>query len=235
MLRRFFVPDAALLADARVTVDGDEGRHIARVLRAVPGDLLELFDGRGGAAEAEVTTVGRNEVECVVRAVADPADGSGLPELHIGVALPKGDRQKWLVEKATELGVTCITPLTSERSVAAPGKAVERLQRTVIEACKQCRRNRLLEILPPQPVADFFAQADRNALRLIADPGGTGIGEIAPTPTAFVAIGPEGGFSPPEVEQAVAAGWQAVSLGPTILRVETAVAAVAAWVRLARV
>jgi 16S rRNA (uracil1498-N3)-methyltransferase len=145
----------------------------------------------------------------------------------LAVALPKGERQKWLVEKLTELGVTRLVPLVAERGVAEPTpSAIERLKRGVIEASKQCGRNRLLELAPPRRAAELFADATLPMPRLIADPEGHA--EIpARGEHTIVAVGPEGGFSSAERSAAETGHWQPVSLGPRILRIETAAVAVA--------
>jgi 16S rRNA (uracil1498-N3)-methyltransferase len=145
------------------------------------------------------------------------------------VALPKGDRQKWLVEKLTELGATMLVPLVTRRGVAQPSSgAIERLGRSVIEAAKQCGRNRLMRIAEPKNwgtyIPDCSTEEHRSARRLVAHPGGTAINEInlrEPQKT-FLAIGPEGGLTEAEVAMTKAADWQVISLGPRILRVETA-------------
>ncbi len=157
-------------------------------------------------------------------------------EITLAVALPKGDRQHWLVEKAVELGVSCLVPLITERGVAEPNEAaLGRLRRYVIEAAKQCGRNRLLQIATPQPFPEFGRQASRAALRLLAHPGpdAVPIAELAlPGPARAVccAVGPEGGFT--DEELAAGDGWRRVSLGPRILRVETAAVGLAAWFSL---
>ena len=169
-------------------------------------------------------------------------------DLTLGVALPKGDRQKWLVEKAVELGVARIVPLRTRRGVAQPvEQSLARLRRAVIEASKQCGRNRLLRIDAPQSWPDFVAGAAGVACRVLAHPGGETVGAAAfpahdlsngcdgernPHKMAFLAVGPEGGFEDEEAALAVAAGWRAIDLGPRILRVETAailLAAITTW------
>ena len=148
----------------------------------------------------------------------------------MGVPLPKGDRQRWLIEKLVELGVQHLVPLSTAHTVAQAGDAArDRLRRTVIEAAKQCGRNRLMEIHAPQQWHDFVRSADAAAQRWLAHPGtsptlGDILRESAATSAAgFVtAVGPEGGLTDEEVAQAIASGWTAVSLGPCILRVETA-------------
>ena len=155
--------------------------------------------------------------------------------LTLAVALPKGERQRRLIEKAVELGVAQIIPLTTNRGVAQPtASAIERSRRAVIEASKQCGRNRLLEIAEPREWKELAA-AHASSVRLLAHPGGTPLRKaIAPAAGAaqpmVAAIGPEGGFTGEEVNQGIAAGWTLTDLGPRILRVETAAIAIAACV-----
>jgi 16S rRNA (uracil1498-N3)-methyltransferase len=197
---------------------------------------VTLFDGSGAEFEAEITKCGRAEVE--VRVLARQVIGRELPfELVVGVSLPKGDRQKWLVEKLTELGVTEMVPLSTERGVAQPtDSALERLERSVIEAAKQCGRNRLMRVAKPQAVRAWVCaqQDDLNMRGLIAHPTGASLAtlDLAAPRATRIAIGPEGGFSEAEVAAAISVGWQSVELGPRILRVETAAVALAAVVAL---
>jgi 16S rRNA (uracil1498-N3)-methyltransferase len=146
-------------------------------------------------------------------------------DLTLGVALPKGDRQKWLVEKAVELGVTRIVPLRTQRAVAQPvEQALTRLRRAVVEASKQCGRNRLLQLDPPRPWPDFVAIAGASC-RLVAHPGGDrNLHSLLSSISGDVcaAIGPEGGFADEEIALALATNWHLVDLGPRIIRVETA-------------
>jgi 16S rRNA (uracil1498-N3)-methyltransferase len=215
--------------EGRATLAGDEARHLARVLRAKVGDEVRVFDGSGAEWPARVVTIGRDEVTL---AVGEPLPAGREPArpLTIAVALPKGDRQKWLVEKLTELGTKQLVPLVTERGVAeATASAQARLARGVIEACKQCGRNRLMEIAAP---ATLEALADRHpdALRLIAHPGGRPLDDVlqAPAGEIVAAIGPEGGFTADELDAAERLGFQRVALGPHILRIETAAIAIAA-------
>jgi 16S rRNA (uracil1498-N3)-methyltransferase len=148
----------------------------------------------------------------------------GFP-LHVASALPKGDRGDFLIEKLTELGATDFTPLVTERGVVkADESKADKLRRAVIEASKQCGRNVLMRVHAPARWADWCPR--QSGLRLIAHPGGAARG-FRPGTGATVAIGPEGGFTEQEVELALANGWERVSLGPRILRVETAALAAA--------
>jgi 16S rRNA (uracil1498-N3)-methyltransferase len=228
---RYFV-DKPISAD-RVTLSGPEAHHLIHVMRATPGTHVTLFDGGGDEFTAAIERVGRSEIELSVLS-RKPIDRELPFDLTLGVALPKGDRQKWLVEKAVELGVTRIVPLRTQRGVAQPvEQALARLRRTVIEASKQCGRNRLLQIDEPQSWPDFVARAAGAACRLLAHPGANEDGRhVLPIHSGAVvaAIGPEGGFTDEEAALAVSAGWQAVNLGSRILRVETAAILLAAMV-----
>jgi 16S rRNA (uracil1498-N3)-methyltransferase len=240
MSDRYFI-DKPISAD-RVTLCGPEAHHLIHVMRAAPGTQVALFDGGGDELSAVVERIGRSEVDLSI--VSRQAIDRELPfGLTLGVALPKGDRQRWLVEKAVELGISGIVPLQTQRGVAQPvEQALVRLRRTVIEASKQCGRNRLLQIDEPQAWPDFVAGAVGAACRLLAHPGGEkGVAPLCrsgascheeplPHRMVFLAIGPEGGFTEEEVAQAVSAGWCAVDLGPRILRVETAAILLAAMV-----
>jgi 16S rRNA (uracil1498-N3)-methyltransferase len=147
--------------------------------------------------------------------------------LEVAAPLPKGERAPFLVEKLTELGVTAFTPLETARSVVRPREAkLDRLERHVVEASKQCGRNVLMEVGPLTTWADFVRRGDLPARRVLAHPGGAA-GLAAEAVDLAVAVGPEGGFTEEEVADALAAGWRAVALGPRILRVETAALALA--------
>jgi 16S rRNA (uracil1498-N3)-methyltransferase len=227
MSERFFL--ATPPVDGRAELVGDEARHLARVLRAAIGDAVAVFDGRGSEWPARVTSIGRDRVGLDV---GPPLAAAAPPlPLTLAVALPKGDRQKWLVEKLTELGCARLVPLVTTRGVAeATPAAIERLGRAAIEACKQCGRTTLLEIAPPATLAAMLADRDPGALALVADPAGESLGTLLAGHTGAVLalVGPEGGFTAEELAAAEAAGWRRVSLAPHILRVETAAIALAA-------
>jgi 16S rRNA (uracil1498-N3)-methyltransferase len=192
-----------------------------------------LFDGTGWEYSAQVDEVRGSQATLTILG-REQVDRELPIEIHLGVSLPKGDRQKWLVEKAVELGVARIVPLRTARSVAQPvQQALTRLRRAVIEASKQCGRNRLMEIGEPADWGDFVAAAPSAALRLLAHPVkqltvascqlrlSLTTGNWQPFPV-YLAVGPEGGFTADEVALATAAGWQQVDLGRRTLRIETA-------------
>jgi len=214
---------------------GDEAHHLTRVMRRKCGDLVTLFDGNGREFRAEITDTRKDRVALLLRETRI-VDAEPQRQVTIAVSLPKGDRQKWLVEKLTELGCHRLIPLQTERGIAQCSEQVlERLHRQVIEATKQCNRSRLMQISPEcrLQASDFGFQG----LGLLAHPSSdSAFGQWdfprlmqTPLPTnVLVLIGPEGGFTRLEVEQAVTLGLQPLDLGPRILRVETAAVMLAA-------
>jgi 16S rRNA (uracil1498-N3)-methyltransferase len=230
MSERFFLEQP--VDSSRATLTGNEVHHLAGVMRAKVGDEITLFDGSGSEFTGRIDVLKKDRCELTI---VERRDISREPAVAViaGVALPKGERQKWLVEKLTELGVTQLVPLLTARGVAVPDERIaDKLRRTVIEACKQCGRNRLMEITRPVPAVDWFAQVPAEEIRLLADPAGEPFSnlDVSPSTAARIhfAIGPEGGFTQGEVDAASAAGWQRVALGNSILRIETAAIAFAA-------
>jgi len=221
---------------SRATLEGPEAHHLLHVMRAREGDGVTLFDGSGTEMSARIEQCGRAEVVLEVIESRSINRELGYP-ITLGVSLPKGDRQKWLVEKAVELGVSRIVPLITERGVAQPkSSALARLERSVIEASKQCGRNRLMEIAPPVGWDAFLRDRCDATACWVAHPGGSAPKEVRAAggdqvPNAYrLAIGPEGGFSDAEISEATNAGWQTIDLGPRILRIETAAALLVAMV-----
>ena len=215
--------------DGRAVLSGDEARHLARVMRCAVGDEVVVFDGRGTSWGARVASISRDEVTLDLGEAAT-ASRPTRAGLTLAVALPKGERQKWLVEKLTELGVERLVPLATTRGVAeATPAAVERLARGVIEACKQCGRDTLMQIAPPQSVPEMAEAAENAATIVVADRDGLPFETVAAAGGSVIAlVGPEGGFTPEELATIEAAGGRRVSLGPHVLRVETAAIALAA-------
>jgi 16S rRNA (uracil1498-N3)-methyltransferase len=214
------------LAVGLITLRGAEAHHLGTVCRVRRDDPVCLFNGDGHEYPGRVVDASRKDVTVEVTGVESPL--RELPfTLHVAAPLPKGDRAQFLVEKLTELGVTRYSVLSTARSVVSPREAkIEKLQRYVIEASKQCGRNVLMGVDAPRPWAEFLREETLPSLRLLAHPGGTE--RIESGSDVVVAVGPEGGFTDEEVESAVAAGWRTVGLGPRILRVETAALALAA-------
>ncbi len=235
MARRFF--SSEVIEPPRATIRGSEAHHLLHVLRLGVGDAIQLFDGSGIEYQARIVAVSRQAVDCLIEG-QQPANRELDVELCLGVSVPKGDRSRWLVEKAVELGVHTLVPLNCERSVVQlRSKTLARLRKAVIEASKQCGRNRLMEISEPISCVQWLAAGEGDAMRLMAHPDEAGcplhsVDADRSVNKAMIAIGPEGGFSEAEVRAGVSQNWQLISLGPRLLRVETAALAVAASIGL---
>lgn len=238
--RRLFVA-ADRLSGGRVVLTGDEHRHVARVLRARPGDALTLFDGAGTEIEARILTVGPREAELELGARRTDGAAAAAVAITLLVAVPRGERMDWLVQKTTELGVARIVPVSTARSVARPEAARRpRWEKIAQEAARQCGRADVPRIDDPLDLAVALAATDLPPRRLALWEGertrslGAALAEdqAAATPVAIL-IGPEGGFAAEEVAAAERAGFAAVGLGPRILRVETAAVVAVALVQAA--
>jgi 16S rRNA (uracil1498-N3)-methyltransferase len=224
MSERFYVNSP--LALGTCVLDGPEAHHLAVVCRVRAGDRVYLFNGDGRQYPALVNAVHRKIVEMTVDAVESP-QRERLSPIEVAAPLPKGDRATFLVEKLTELGVTTLVPLCTQRSVVHPRETrLEKVQRTVVEASKQCGRNTLMRVAQPANWQEYCRRAELPTGRAIAHVGWNGNGndsaKSSPLSPQVVAVGPEGGFTDEEVNLAREAGWRMVDLGPRILRVETA-------------
>lgn len=231
MADRFYTPQP--LAAGEFTLDGPEAHHLASVRRFAPGDRVTLFNGDGREYPAAVLSADRRRVVLSVGEAAAADRELGF-DLVVASAVPKGDRADFLIEKLTELGVTRFVPLLTARSVVTPKDAkVEKFERVVIEASKQCGRNRLMKVEPPQKFDALLKRDDLPGRKLILHTSHQDCEVLreprppGPAHTIF-AIGPEGGFTDDEVSASLAAEWRTTSLGPRILRIETAAIAAAA-------
>jgi len=228
---RFFY-DGPLAAGAEVELPERAARHAA-VLRLRIGDSIELFNGGGGEYACTLSRAGRNSMRARVVAWRDVERESGL-DITLAQGLSSGDRMDYAVQKATELGVHAIRPLTTERSVVrlSDERADRRLvhwRNIVAAACEQCGRNRLPEVHPVATLGAFLAGADSGAQRLLLAPSGSArLRELAPAARIVLLVGPEGGLTEDEEGRAVRAGFAPVRIGPRVLRTETAPLAVIA-------
>lgn len=237
MLPRFWISPP--LTSGAAVLSETEAHHLRHVLRLSARAQVELFDGAGAQAVAVVEQVAKREVRLTVGEVLH-SPPPGRPVL-LACAVPKGERFDWLIEKATELGVTAICPLRTERSSVDPRDTkLDRLRQSVIAACKQSRRNTLLEIQPVSDWDEFLARRPMEATLLMADPTGQPPAAWLPallsavTGPLVIAVGPEGGWTEQELLMADAAGAQRVALGNHILRLETAAIAFSALTLLAQ-
>ena len=232
-LTRVYV-DEPLAAATRCNVAGSAANHIMRVLRLRDGDALTLFDGRGGEYDARITGFRKDSVQVEVQEHRDVERESAL-DLTLAQGISRGERMDWVMQKATELGVTRIIPVVTERTMVKldERQAERKLQHwraIVVSACEQCGRNRVPELTLPAAYYDVLRTIDPSTTRVLLSPTGTiRARDLAQPKHVAMLIGPEGGLSENEREAAIAAGFQQVRMGPRILRTETAaIAALAA-------
>jgi len=225
-MRRFFIEPFAINKDSG-HLTGNEARHIIRTLRLQAGDHIELFDGRGSIFRAEITYIHNNKKEVEVRIMeSEQETDCSATNLTLIQALLKGKKMDFLVQKATELGVQCLVPALTKFSENRGDRSrqVERWKRIIIEACKQSNRAVPMEILPPIDFFDALSVPCSTKIMLWENENNNTFGELI-TPTnngTCLCIGPEGGFHVSEVDLAKQAGFVTASLGPHILRAETA-------------
>lgn len=217
---------AELVSGSVIQLEESASHHLSKVLRMQAGRELILFNGKGGEYTASIQEVGKKQVSVSVTDFASENRQSPL-QLELAIGISRGERFEWVLQKATELGVTKITPLITERTeVKVTGdrqeKIMERWQQILISACEQCQRNLLPELSPPQHIGAWlghvvsdlrFVLHHRDSKTLPADQ--------QPQSIALL-IGPEGGLSESEIAQAQHKNFNALTLGPRVLRTETA-------------
>jgi 16S rRNA (uracil1498-N3)-methyltransferase len=230
--------DALLEPGTRVALRGSAASHVTRVLRLRPGDALTLFNGRGGEYPGSIDKSHAGEVTVAVGEERTVERESPVA-LTLAQGVSRGERMDLVVQKATELGVSCIVPLLTERSVVRldvqqAARKVAHWRGIAIAACEQSGRNRVPEVATPLALREFVRDAARAGARLLLSPAAPlRLDDVPPPVTqATVLIGPEGGLSESEEQLARAAGFTPVRLGPRVLRTETA--AIAALTLLQR-
>jgi len=245
-LTRVYV-EAALTPGSVVELPPDTASHLAKVLRARSGEELILFNGDGREFNGAIEAVRGSRVSASVgdgRAV----DRESPLAITLVQCVPRGDRMDFIVQKATELGVARIVPVLSQRSVVrldagqAESKAIH-WRAVAVSACEQCGRNRLPAIETAQPLLNYLGQsAPLAGPRLVFEPESSALGSHAMMESSGaaariaaanveIAIGPEGGFAPDELEAFRVAGFSRVGLGPRTLRTETAAIAAVVWLQ----
>lgn len=206
----------------------EQAHHVAHVLRLAAGDAVVIFDGRGLEYAATIERIGKSGVTL---RVGEPREVDRESPLTVTLAqgISSGERMDYTVQKAVELGVGAIQPLATERSVvrldaARAAKRLAHWQAVAIAACEQCGRNRVPSVLPVVPFTAWLGAGGATGLRLTLAPGASAtLRDLArPREPVMLLAGPEGGLSPRERNDAQAAGYTPIRLGPRVLRTETA-------------
>lgn len=227
-LPRLYV-ETPLGPGARVVLDAAQANYLGNVMRMKEGDRLLVFDGMSGEWLADVAEAGKKRMTLSVNELTRPQES--VPDLWLAFAPVKKGRVDWLVEKAVELGVARLLPIVTQRTIVDKLN-LDRMRAHIIEAAEQCGRTSLADIDEPVRLDAFLKQRDGGRTLYFADETGgkPAATAFAPGP-AIILTGPEGGFTPEEAAAIRSApNSHAMSLGPRILRAETAaLAAVAAW------
>ena len=234
-MHRFYISPDEWNPDALV-LSGSEAHHARNVLRLQPGDKAVLFNGRGRELTAEVTALSAREV--TLRKLHETSTPPLRCRITLGQAIPKGKNMDLIVQKAVEIGASEIVPIMSDRTIVRldtdeAAQKQEKWQAIAIEAAKQCGQNWLPEVQTPRTLAQFFAGRPRFDLQLIGSLQSDALhlkkiladytNEHADRPASvLMLIGPEGDFTPAELNLARSNGCRPITLGPIILRVETA-------------
>mgnify|MGYP001821175153 FL=1 len=217
---------ASIEANGDIELEPGPSRHLSRVLRLKIGDSLVLFNGSGGQYPARITAIDRKSVRASVGDF-EPVELESKLCLQLGIAISRGERMDWVVQKATELGVSSIAPLLSERTEVRldPERADKKLrhwQQIAISACEQCGRNRPPRILPLTGLEQWLDKVDAQVRLVLHPSAGNSAPEQSPPASVALLVGPEGGYSEEEIVKAEQAGFRSLQLGPRVLRTETA-------------
>jgi len=240
-MSRFFISIDSIDSDNNIiTITGEDVKHIRNVLRSVPGDSLELSDGSGMDYDVAIETIGKDNI--TTRILSTKPNKTEPPvKITLFQGVPKADKMEFIIQKCVELGVVRIVPVITERTVVkfnssdAAAKTV-RWNRIALEAAKQCDRGAVPVVEEPVRLDGALKLAECCGLKLLPyEEEATesmqkhlNSSEAVDAVEVAVFIGPEGGFAPAEVEKAVKSGFRSVTLGPRILRTETAGIAVIA-------
>jgi 16S rRNA (uracil1498-N3)-methyltransferase len=228
--------DAELIPGTVVELPPDTAAHLVKVLRARSGDDLVLFNGSGREFAGSIEGVGGSRVAAQVGQGLEVDRESPLA-ITLVQSVPRGDRMDFIVQKATELGVARIVPVLSQRSVVhldrkQADSKVAHWRAVAVSACEQCGRNRVPQVDPPQQLLKYLGELQPGPVRLVLEPElSAGNPALNLEESAEIAIGPEGGFAPDELEAFRVAKFSPVTLGPRILRTETAAIAAVVWLQ----
>ena len=214
-----------LTIDEQCDLDDRASHHLARVLRVKTGDRLSVFNGDGNNYQGAVVSASKHQVSVLIDST-EPAETESSLNTCLALAVSKGDRFEWAIKKATELGVTSVVPILSQRvdvrlSPERWQKKQEHWQQIVISACEQSGRAVVPEVQDPTTLSQWLSEVEADC-KLVLDPEATP-NALHDQPTSIaLLIGPEGGLAPSELKLTSENGFSAMRLGPRVLRTETA-------------
>jgi len=223
---RIYTPQP-LTPNSTLALDAEAAHHVGRVLRMQSGDALILFNGDGNEYPAAITSVDKKSVQVALEA-ANTIDRESPLTIHLAIAISKGERMDWVIQKATELGVTEITPLQTERvevrlNNEREEKKLSHWQAIAISACEQCQRNRIPTINSSQSLSSWLDSVNAEAKFVLHHRSEVALESYAQKPRSVaLLIGPEGGLSEAEIILAEKKDFAPLRLGPRVMRTETA-------------
>lgn len=221
-----------LSSGSRVALNDDSFAHLIRVLRLTDGDAVILFNGEGSEYSGQLVNVGKKQAEVELDNEQTPAVESPL-RIHVGQAISRGERMDYAVQKASEMGLAQLTPLFTERcEVRLNQERQEKRQRhwqqVAVSACEQSLRTRIPIIAEPEPLQQWLDNVDAELKLVLHHHTAAPLGSFERPTSVALLIGPEGGLTETEVQQALDAGFQPVAFGPRVMRTETAPVAASA-------
>lgn len=216
----------ALAPNSTLALAEAQSHYLSKVLRMQAGRELILFNGEGGEYGAEISAVNKKHVDVAIKEFSAENRQSHL-QLELAIGVSRGERMDWVLQKATELGATKITPLLTERTEVKLGgeradKKMEHWQQIIISACEQCQRNLLPELSEPKKYSEWLAQCDAELKFVLHHRDSKGLPQDKTTQSVALLIGPEGGLDDDEIAQALTQNFSPLTLGPRVLRTETA-------------
>jgi 16S rRNA (uracil1498-N3)-methyltransferase len=216
----------ALAENSPLVLAEAQSHYLSKVLRMQAGRELILFNGEGGEYTAEISTVHKKHVDVAIKDFSAENRQSHL-QLELAIGVSRGERMDWVLQKATELGVTKITPLMTERTEVKLGgeradKKMEHWQQILISACEQCQRNLLPELTEPKLYSEWVSQCKADLKFVLHHRDNKGLPQDKSSQNVALLVGPEGGLDDDEIAQAIAQGFTSLTLGPRVLRTETA-------------
>lgn len=216
----------AIVTNSTLALAEPQSHYLSKVLRMQAGRELILFNGEGGEYTAEISAVHKKYIDVNVKDFSSENRESHL-QLELAIGVSRGERMDWVLQKATELGVTKITPLLTERTEVKLGgeradKKMEHWQQILISACEQCQRNVLPKLSEPKIYSEWVTQCEAEFKFVLHHRDNQGLPKDKATQSVALLIGPEGGLDDDEIAQAITQKFSPLTLGPRVLRTETA-------------